>query len=283
MITNAQSGTNVHEIADGIYRISTLLPAVPGGFSFNQYLVVDEEPLLFHTILKHTFPLVRDALASVMPVEKLRYIAFSHFESDEYGALNLLLGAAPQAQALCSHVAAMVSVDDFADRFPRPLADGETVSLGRRRVRWIDAPHVPHGWETGFLMEETTRTLLCGDLFTQGGTGQTAVTESDILGPSEAFRKPWTTTRTPPRPGRSSRRSRPASPRRSPACTVARGRATAVRCCASSRARSGREDVFSPGQAFVKRLPGESIATPFRQSGHSASGQDGTDRASSDR
>lgn len=190
MITNSQSGTSVHEIADAIYRISTPLPAVPGGFSFNQYLVVDEEPLLFHTGLKRGFPLVREAIASVMPVESLRHIAFSHFESDECGALNLLLGAAPEARALCSRVAAMVSVEDFADRPPRPLADGETVSLGRKRVRWIDAPHVPHGWETGFLMEETTRTLLCGDLFTQGGTGETALTESDILGPSEAFRKP---------------------------------------------------------------------------------------------
>lgn len=190
MITNSESGTSVHEVADGIYRISTPLPAVPGGFSFNQYLVVDDEPLLFHTGLKRTFPLVREAIASLMPVEKLRYVAFSHFESDECGALNLLLGAAPRAQALCSQVAAMVSVDDFSDRPPRPLGDGETVSLGRHRVRWIDAPHVPHGWETGFLMEETTRTLLCGDLFTQGGTGEIAVTESDILGPSEAFRKP---------------------------------------------------------------------------------------------
>jgi len=190
VITNSESGTRVDEIADGIFRINTPLSAVPGGFSFNQYLVADEEPLLFHTGLKRIFPLVREGIASVMPVEKLRYVAFSHFESDECGALNLLLGAAPRAQALCSRVAAMVSVDDFADRPPRPLADGETVSLGRRRVRWIDAPHVPHGWETGFLMEETTRTLLGGDLFTQGGTGETAVTESDILGPSEAFRKP---------------------------------------------------------------------------------------------
>lgn len=189
MITNSESGTNVHEIADGIYRISTPLPLVPGGFSFNQYLVVDDEPLLFHTGLKRMFPLVREAIASVMPVERLRHVAFSHFESDECGSLNLLLDAAPAAAPACGRVAAMVSVEDYADRPPRALADGETLRLGRRVVRWLDAPHVPHGWETGFLFEETTRTLLCGDLFTQGGTGAVAVTESDILGPSEDFRK----------------------------------------------------------------------------------------------
>ena len=190
MITNSESGTNVHEIADGIYRISTPLSLVPGGFSFNQYLVVDDEPLLFHTGLKRMFPLVREAISRIMPVERLRHVAFSHFESDECGALNLLLAAAPAAAPACGRVAAMVSVEDFADRPPRALADGERLSLGKRVVRWLDAPQVPHGWETGFLFEETTRTLLCGDLFTQGGTGETAVTESDILGPSEAFRKP---------------------------------------------------------------------------------------------
>jgi len=190
MITNSESGTNVAEIAEGIYRINTPLSVVPGGFSFNQYLVVDEEPLLFHTGLRRTFPLVREAIASVMPVEKLRYVAFSHFESDECGALNALLAMAPKAVAVCSQVAAIVSVEDFADRPPRALADGEILPTGRRRFRWFDAPHVPHGWETGLLFEETTRTLLCGDLFTQGGTGDVALTESDILGPSEAFRKP---------------------------------------------------------------------------------------------
>ena len=190
MIVNSQSGTRLDEVADGIYRISTPFSAVPGGFSFNQYLVIDEEPLLFHTGLKRIYPYVREAIGRLMPIEELRYVGFSHFESDECGALNLLLADAPRAVAVCSGVAAMVSVEDFADRPPRPLADGETVRLGRHTVRWIDAPHVPHGWETGFLMEESTRTLLCGDLFTQGGTGETALTESDILGPSEAFRKP---------------------------------------------------------------------------------------------
>ena len=190
MITNTESGTNVHEIAEGIYRINTPLSAVPGGFSFNQYLVEDDEPLLFHTGLKHMFPLVREAIARVIPVERLRYVAFSHFESDECGALNALLAVAPRAVPVCGRVAALVSVEDFADRAPRPLAHGETIRLGKHEVRWLDAPHVPHGWETGFLFEDKTRTLLCGDLFTQGGAGEAPVTESDILGPSEAFRQP---------------------------------------------------------------------------------------------
>src|SRR5262249_36831418 len=148
VITNSQSGTRVDEVADGIYRISTPFAAVPGGVSFNQYLLVDDEPLLFHTGLKRLFPVVREAIAAVIPVDRLRHVAFSHFESDECGSLNLLLAEAPRAVAMCSQVAAMVSVEDFADRPPRARADGETVRLGRHTVRWIDAPHVPHGWET---------------------------------------------------------------------------------------------------------------------------------------
>jgi flavorubredoxin len=184
-VTNRQSGTNVHEIADGIYRINTPVP----GFSFNQYLIVDDEPLLFHTGPRKLFPLVREAVATVLPVERLRHIAFSHVESDECGSLNEWLAAAPRAAPLCGSVAAMVSIGDLADRAPRALADGEGLSLGRHQVRWFDAPHLPHAWDCGFLAEETTRTLLCGDLFTQGGTDMPALTESDILGPSEAFRR----------------------------------------------------------------------------------------------
>lgn len=187
--TNAQSGTNVHEIADGIYRISTPVALPDGqGFSFNQYLIVDDEPLLFHTGLRGMFELVRAAVASVMPVERLRHVSFSHVEADECGALNRWLAAAPAAAPLCGNVAAMVSIGDLADRPPRALADGEALSLGRHTVRWFDTPHLPHAWECGFLMEETTRTLLCGDLFTQGGTDNPALTEADVLGPSEAFR-----------------------------------------------------------------------------------------------
>jgi flavorubredoxin len=135
------------------------------------------------------FALVREAVASVIPVEGLRHIAFSHLEADECGSLNEWLRAAPQSAPLCGTVAATVSIDDLADRKPRALADGELVSLGRHAVRWLDAPHLPHAWECGFLTEERTRTLLCGDLFTQGGAGQLPVTESDVLGPSESFRR----------------------------------------------------------------------------------------------
>lgn len=157
-ITNSQSGTNVHEVADGIYRISTpVMIKGAGGFSFNQYLILDDKPLLFHTGPRKLFP-------------------------------HEWLAAAPQSVPLCGTVAAMVSIADLADRAPRPLADSELLPLGKHSVSWIDAPHLPHGWDCGFLMEERTSTLLCGDLFTQGGSGLPPITESDILGPSEAFR-----------------------------------------------------------------------------------------------
>jgi flavorubredoxin len=189
MITNRQSGTNVYEIAQGIYRINTPIVFESGnGFSFNQYLIMDDESLLFHTGPRKMFPLVREAVASVLPVEKLRYIAFSHVEADECGSLNEWLGSAPQSVALCGSVAAMVSISDLADRAPRALADGKLLPLGKHSVRWFDTPHLPHAWECGFLIEEQTSTLLCGDLFTQGGKHLPPITESDILGPSEAFR-----------------------------------------------------------------------------------------------
>src|SRR5512139_4082125 len=188
-VTNIQSGTNVNEVADGIYRINTPVKIEgAGGFSFNQYLIVDDEPLLFHTGLRKMFPLVREAVASVLPVEKLRYIAFSHVEADECGSLNEWLGAAPQSVPLCGNVAAMVSISDLADRAPRALSDGELLSLGKHSVRWFDTPHLPHAWECGLLVEESTSTLLCSDLLTQGGADLPPVTESDILGTSEAFR-----------------------------------------------------------------------------------------------
>src|SRR5438445_427420 len=189
-VINTQSRTNVHEIADGIYRINTpvIIEGGLGGFSFNQYLIVDSEPLIFHTGPRKMFPLVREAVEHVMPVERLRYVAFSHVEADECGSLNEWLAAAPQSSPLCGTIAALVSINALADRPARSLADGETLSLGKHSVRWFDTPHLPHAWECGFLMEEQTRTLLCGDLFTQGGADHPAITESDILGPSEAFR-----------------------------------------------------------------------------------------------
>ncbi len=191
MITNPQSGTNVHEIADGIHRINTPVPIGPSGwFSFNQYLIVDDAPLLFHTGPRKLFPLVLEAVATLIPVKNLRYVALSHFEADECGSLNEWLAAAPRAVPVCGQVAAMVSVADYADRPPHGLADGEELTLGSHTLRWLDTPHVPHAWECGLMMETTTSTLLCGDLFTQGGKGEVPLTETDILGPSEAFRQP---------------------------------------------------------------------------------------------
>jgi len=187
MITNTETNTRVDEIAGGIYRISTPVTNIPGGFSFNQYLVVDEAPLLFHTGPRGMFPLVREAIAAVMPVEGLRYVGFSHFENDECGALNHFLAAAPESAPVCGRINGLVNADAF-DRPPRVLADGATLSLGRHSVQWIDAPHLPHAWECGYLFEPGTRTLLCGDLFTQPGTGGTPLTSGDILGPSEALR-----------------------------------------------------------------------------------------------
>jgi flavorubredoxin len=189
MITNPASGTNVHEVAPGIFRINTPI-AVGGGmsFNFNQYLLAGGEPLLFHTGPRRLFPLVAEAVGAVLPVGKLRYVAFSHFEADECGSLNDFLAAAPDAVPVCSAVAAMVSVNDVAERPARALANGDVLALDRHRLRWHDTPHVPHGWESGLMMELETRTLLCGDLFTQSGPGATPLTEGDILAPSEAFR-----------------------------------------------------------------------------------------------
>ena len=189
MISNPQSGTNVFEIAPGIYRINTPI-SIPGGpeFSFNQYLIVDDEPLVFHTGPRRMFPLVLEAIERLMPIDRLRYVALSHFEADECGALNEFLAAAPRAVPVCGQIASMVSVNDIADRPPRPMADGEILQLGSHALRWLDTSHVPHGWECGLMFETHTKTLLCGDLFTQGGAGKAPITESDILGPSEAFR-----------------------------------------------------------------------------------------------
>lgn len=191
MITNPQSGTNVHEVAAGIYRINTpvSLPGGAGAFNFNQYLIVDDDPLVFHTGPRRMFPLVSAAIEKVLPLERLRYVAFSHFEADECGSLNDFLAVAPRAVPVCSRVAAMVSVDDVADRPARPLSDGELLKLGKHELRWYDTPHLPHAWECGLMMETQTRTLFCGDLFTQGGTGEVPLTESDILGSSESFRE----------------------------------------------------------------------------------------------
>lgn len=192
MITNALTGTRIDEVETGIYRITTPveIPGLPGGFSFTSYLAVDDEPLLFHTGLRQMFPLTLEAMAKVMAPQRLRHIGYSHFEADECGALNLLLEAAPEAQAFASRVSVLTSLNDYAERPGRALAHGEEFSTGRLRWRWLDTPHTPHGWDCGLVHETTTATLFCGDLFTRGGDGSNPVTGSEILTASEEFRKP---------------------------------------------------------------------------------------------
>ncbi|HWE54147.1 MAG TPA: MBL fold metallo-hydrolase [Acidimicrobiales bacterium] len=198
------TATTVTEIADGIYRLSTMTDAVPGGFTFNQFLIRGDEALLFHTGPKAMFESVSAAVATVMPVEDLRWVSFGHWEADESGALNLWLAAAPHSQPAIGSIGTMLSGHDQAIRPPAPLADGDVMDLGNRRVRWIDTPHVPHGWDAGLLFEETTATLLCGDLFSQGGDG--SVTSGDILGPAAALEDMMSATALTPRTASTIRR-----------------------------------------------------------------------------
>jgi flavorubredoxin len=180
--------TRIDEIADGIYRLSNFVPEIapPAGFTFNSFLIRADEPLLFHTGLRRMFPLLREAVARLMPPEQLRWIAFGHYEADECGAMNEWLAVAPQALVAHGQTGCMVSVNDMADRAPRVLADGEVIELGGgRHVRYLDTPHIPHGWDAGVLYEEASGTLLCGDLFTHLGDGP-AITESDVVGPAIA-------------------------------------------------------------------------------------------------
>jgi flavorubredoxin len=180
----------VAEVGDQIYRIHTPVTEIPGGFSLNQYLLVDEgEALLFHTGPRALARRVIEAVDHVVGLDRLKFIGFSHVEADECGGLNALLAAAPNAVPVCSAVGAMVQVNDLSDRAPRPMHDGELLELGRRRFRWLDAPHVPHGWDNGYFFETTTETLLCGDLFTQGGTGNAPLADAEALKASEAFRQ----------------------------------------------------------------------------------------------
>ncbi|MEV5276856.1 MBL fold metallo-hydrolase [Streptomyces sp. NPDC051994] len=175
--------TTVTEIAPDIYRLSTYISEAD--FLFNQFLINAEEPLLFHCGLRGLFPLVSDAVARVTPVEGLRWITFGHVEADECGSMNSWLAAAPRAEVAHGAMGCIVSVNDMADRPPRPLSDGEVLDLGGKRVRRLETPHVPHGWDAGVMYEETTRTLLCGDLFTAIGNAP-ALTESEIVGPALA-------------------------------------------------------------------------------------------------
>ncbi|MBI5094290.1 MAG: MBL fold metallo-hydrolase [Candidatus Hydrogenedentes bacterium] len=192
MQTNAHTGTRIDEVAAGIYRINTPLniPGIPGGFNLSQYLVVDEQPLVFHTGWRRWFPFVSEAIATVIPLDRIRHVGYSHFEGDESGAMNDFLAVAPEAVPFASQVSVMTSLNDYADRPGRGLADGEEFSTGKKQWQWLYTPHVPHGWDCGILFDKTTGTLLCGDLFTQAGAETPAVTEAEILTASEAMRKP---------------------------------------------------------------------------------------------
>lgn len=177
--------TKISEIAAGVYRLSTWVAEVapPAGFTFNQFLIDAEEPMLFHCGHRQMFPLISAAVARVMPLDRLRWISFGHVEADECGAMNQWLAAAPQAQVAHGVLGCDVSIRDLADRAPRALEDGEVLNLGGRRMRWLSTPHVPHNWEAGAFFEETTGALFCGDLLAHVGDGP-AVTDGDILLPA---------------------------------------------------------------------------------------------------
>jgi flavorubredoxin len=174
--------TRIDEVANGIYQVATYIPEAD--FSFNQYIVAADEPLLFHTGGRAVFPAVKDAIATVMPPETLRWISFGHVESDECGSVNAWLGVAPNATVAASATACMVQLNDLCDR-PEVFVDGTTRDLGGHVVRWIDTPHLPHGWEAGVLYDSTTKTLFCGDLFTRTGK-YAATSDADIVEPAAA-------------------------------------------------------------------------------------------------
>ncbi|MFI5959802.1 MBL fold metallo-hydrolase [Cryptosporangium sp. NPDC051539] len=172
--------TKIDEIAPDVFRISTVVPEVaPGGFGFNQFLVRDEEPFLFHTGMRQLYPLVSDAIGRILPLQDLRWISFAHVEADECGAMNLLLRDAPRAEVVHGALACMVSLNDLADRPPHVIGD-ETLDLGSRRLRFLPTPHVPHNWESGLWYDETNELLFAGDLLTQIGDGP-ALTSDDIV------------------------------------------------------------------------------------------------------
>ena len=177
--------TTTHEIADGVYRISTCVPDVaPGGFTFNQYLLDGDEPLLFHTGPRALFPAVSEAVARVLPVERLRWITFGHVEADECGAMNQWLAAAPMAEVTFNPLGCDVSLNDMADRPPRPWVEDEALDTGGHELMVIPTPHVPHGWEAQVLFDRTTATLFCGDLLSQTGDPPALVHDRDVVSPA---------------------------------------------------------------------------------------------------
>lgn len=219
--------TRTTEIADGIFRLSTCVAeAAPGGFTFNQFLIRADQPLLFHTGPRRMLPLISEAIATIMPLQDLRWITFGHVESDECGSMNELLAAAPHAEVAHGAVGCMVSLDDLCDRPPRKLADGELIDLGGKRVRHIDTPHVPHNWEARVLFEETTRTLFCGDLFTQVGDGP-ALTTDDLVAPALAAEEIFKATAISVATGRTLRKLANLEPR---TLAVMHGSSSQTRC-----------------------------------------------------
>jgi flavorubredoxin len=195
--------TRVAEVAEDVLQLSTYVD--DADFTFNQYLVRAEEPLLFHTGPRQMFPLVQDAVASVLPVETVRWVSFGHLEADECGSMNQWLAAAPEATVAHTAIGVIVSISDLADRAPRPLNDGDVIDLGGRRVRHLTTPQLPHGWDAGLLFEETTGTLFCGDLFTWGG-GFDATTDGDLLERASAAEDFFGATVIAPSTGRTIRR-----------------------------------------------------------------------------
>lgn len=177
--------THINEIASGLYRLSTHVSGIapPAGFTFNQFLIDADEPLLFHCGHRAMFKSIAASVARIMPLERLRWISFSHLEADECGAMNQWLALAPEARVAHGMIACRVSLDDLADRPPRTLANGEVVDLGGKRIRYLDTPHVPHGWDAGLIFEESTGTLCCSDLLGHLGDGP-ALTDGDIVGPA---------------------------------------------------------------------------------------------------
>lgn len=175
--------TRIDEIADGIYRLSTLVPEVspPSGFTFNQFLIKADKPLLFHCGHRRMFPLISAAVAKLMPLEKLHWLAYSHAEADECGGLNEWLAAAPEAMVAHGAVGCAIWLGDAATRPPRKIADNEAIDLGGKRVRFLVTPHLPHGWDAQLLFEETTSTLFCSDIFGHAGDGP-ALVATDIVG-----------------------------------------------------------------------------------------------------
>ncbi len=169
----------IDEIAPDIYRISIYVP--PLDMQFNHFLVKDSQPLLFHAGFRRFFPELREALSKLMDPAALRWISWSHFESDECGALNHWLELAPEAQPVCTMVGKLVSVDDFVNRPARGMGQGEVLETGKYRFRFVSSPHIPHGWDAGLLFEETQRTLLCSDLFHHFGNVE-ALSRSDLVG-----------------------------------------------------------------------------------------------------